>query len=110
MQNRIDELEQGIRKHLEHHENGCVYLSHLVDIEKSKQEMLFEEWAGNPPVEFENMREDEMSFWCWKAWQKATQIEREACAKACEDQATEPECPERAMYCAEAIRNRANYA
>jgi hypothetical protein len=30
--------------------------------------------------------------------------ERERCAKVCEDQANEPECPERAMYCAEAIR------
>ena len=30
--------------------------------------------------------------------------ERERCAKVCEDQANEPECTERAMYCAEAIR------
>lgn len=30
--------------------------------------------------------------------------ERERCATVCEDQANEPECTERAMYCAEAIR------
>ncbi len=27
---RITELEEGIRQHLTHHENGCTYLSHLV--------------------------------------------------------------------------------
>jgi hypothetical protein len=32
--------------------------------------------------------------------------EREACAKVCEEQAREPECPERAQYCADAIRSR----
>lgn len=32
--------------------------------------------------------------------------EREACAKVCEAQALLPECPERAAYCAEAIRAR----
>lgn len=32
--------------------------------------------------------------------------EREACAKVCEEQAREPECPERAQYCADAIRAR----
>lgn len=29
----------------------------------------------------------------------------EACAKVCDEQAKEPECPERAAYCAEAIRD-----
>ena len=29
---------------------------------------------------------------------------REQCAKACDAQADHPECPERAVYCAEAIR------
>lgn len=32
--------------------------------------------------------------------------EREACAKVCDQQAHEPECPERADYCAAAIRAR----
>jgi chromosome segregation ATPase len=27
---RVEALEDGIRQHLEHHENGCTYLSHLV--------------------------------------------------------------------------------
>jgi hypothetical protein len=33
-------------------------------------------------------------------------IEREECASICDKQAKEPECPERAMYCADAIRER----
>ena len=37
----------------------------------------------------------------WGRVQKAIKKEREACAKVCEDQANEPECPERAVYCAE---------
>lgn len=32
--------------------------------------------------------------------------EREACAMECEAQAEEPECAERAQYCADAIRMR----
>lgn len=46
---------------------------------------MFEEWAGNPPVEFPDMDKDPVSFWCWKAWQKATALEREACAQLCHD-------------------------
>jgi len=34
--------------------------------------------------------------------------EREACANVCDEQALEPECPERAKYCADAIRTRSN--
>lgn len=34
------------------------------------------------------------------------QHEREACAKVCEAQLNEGECPERAQYCADAIRAR----
>lgn len=33
--------------------------------------------------------------------------ERERCAQVCDRQASEPECPERARYCAEAIRAKA---
>jgi hypothetical protein len=36
------------------------------------------------------------------------EIEREACAAICDEQAKEPECPERAQYCADAIRDRSN--
>lgn len=32
--------------------------------------------------------------------------EREACAKVCDDQGNDSECPERATYCAAAIRAR----
>lgn len=32
--------------------------------------------------------------------------EREACAQVCDAQSREPECPERAAYCADAIRAR----
>ena len=35
-------------------------------------------------------------------------MEREACAALCDEQATAPECPERAAYCAAAIRERSN--
>ena len=38
----------------------------------------------------------------------AIKKEREECAKICEQQSLEPECPERAMYCADAIRMRSN--
>ena len=34
--------------------------------------------------------------------------EREACAMECEAQAEEPECPDRAQYCADSIRMRSN--
>ena len=36
--------------------------------------------------------------------------ERERCAKVCEAQAAEQECPERAQYCADAVRMRSNEA
>ena len=44
--------------------------------------------------------------WERYAWEMATTIEREACAKLCDEQAKLPECPERAKYCADAIRSR----
>lgn len=41
-------------------------------------------------------------------WEAVAQAVREAvieeCAKVCDEQAALPECPERATYCAEAIR------
>jgi len=36
---------------------------------------------------------------------KVQDMQREKDAKICDEQANEPECPERAQYCAEAIRN-----
>lgn len=41
-------------------------------------ERKFEEWAGNKPVEFPDMDKDPVSFWCWKAWQKATELAHQA--------------------------------
>ena len=35
---------------------------------------------------------------------EAVAVDRERCAAICDVQAAEPECPERAAYCAEAIR------
>jgi hypothetical protein len=43
-----------------------------------------------------------------QAWEAAVKFEREACAQTCEEQTIEPECPERAQYCADAIRMRSN--
>jgi len=40
----------------------------------------------------------------WKSWQASRKVAMEDAAKICDEQATEPECPERAVYCAEAIR------
>lgn len=40
------------------------------------------------------------------AVREAVRVEREACAQICDEQANDPECPERAKYCAEAIRAR----
>ena len=39
---------------------------------------------------------------------EAVLAEREACAQVCDAQADEPECQERAEYCADAIRMRSN--
>ena len=45
--------------------------------------------------------------WCISlAVKEAVEKEREECARVCDEQAKEPECPERAAYCAEAIRAR----
>lgn len=44
--------------------------------------------------------------WLARFAEKIADIEREACAKLCDDQISEGECPERAAYCAEAIRAR----
>lgn len=70
----------------------------------------FEEWAGNKPVEFPDIDKDPTSFWCWKAWQKATEIEREACASMCESQtegfAATSTWDEAALACARSIRAR----
>lgn len=40
-------------------------------------------------------------FW---AWQAAIQHARDVAVKVCEEQAKKPECPERAIYCADAIK------
>lgn len=40
----------------------------------------------------------------WRTWQAATAAALERAALVCDEQAKEPECPEHATYCAEAIR------
>lgn len=63
----------------------------------------FEKWAKDACI-----RSD---LGAWEAWQAraaltAPQWEAiiEECARICDEQAKEPECPERAQYCADAIR------
>lgn len=46
---------------------------------------------------------DEVQY-AWRTWQAATNTALERAALVCDEQAKEPECPERATYCAEAIR------
>lgn len=41
----------------------------------------------------------------WVAWQASREQALEEAAQACIEQQQEPECPERAAYCAEAIRS-----
>lgn len=57
-----------------------------------------------------NQQADEFNQWCSLSLDEklefAQKLEREACAKLCDKQAREPECPEREKYCAEAIRAR----
>ena len=48
---------------------------------------------------------DDFRVWVRAALLEYGQIVREECAKACDRQASLPECPERATYCADAIRN-----
>lgn len=40
----------------------------------------------------------------WWGFHAAIQHARDVAVKACEEQAKEPECPERAIYCADAIK------
>lgn len=40
----------------------------------------------------------------FRSWKAAIQHARDVAVKACEEQAKEPECPERAIYCADAIK------
>lgn len=47
-----------------------------------------------------------MDAWLRANVAAAVMAEREECAKVCDQQAHEPECPERATYCADAIRAR----
>lgn len=60
------------------------------------------DWWNRPATEVEEA--------CAMAYQAGVIVEREACAKVCDEQANEPECPERAAYCADAIRARGSCA
>ena len=74
---------------------------------KDEQRQQFEAWSGNAPVEFDSIDKDQVSFWCWKAWQKAVEHEREACAKVC-DTVLEESQNIAASVCAGRIRMRGN--
>lgn len=70
--------------------------------------MTFEQWwheigSGLLPADNEDRKEYVM-----RVAKLASEAEREACAKVCDAQSIEPECPERAQYCADAIRKRSN--
>ncbi len=63
------------------------------------------------PTEYDDMDACDQAQWkavAEAAWRASAAAEREACAAICDEQAKEPECPERAKYCAEAIRSAAN--
>jgi len=75
----------------------------------------FEAFISAPPFEMPIERFDDRSAWpggytelevdlAWQAYQAATDAALERAAEVCDEQAKEPECPERATYCAEAIR------
>ncbi len=51
---------------------------------------------------------DELREFARLVWQAAIQHARDVAVKACEEQAKEPECPERAIYCADAIKEALN--
>jgi len=61
--------------------------------------MTFDEWRDT--YSKHGMMNEAMARAAWDA-------AIEACAKVCDEQALEPECPERAKYCADAIRTRSN--
>lgn len=61
--------------------------------------MRFEEWKKT---------QDDGYLCARHVWEAAQKLEREACALVCDVQAMEPECPERAKYCADSIRARSN--
>lgn len=81
-------------------------------IEKLREALSVVMWfVPNHPTVPENKRRFDILKEALAIPTDSTQIlaevrraERERCAKVCEDQANEPECTERAMYCAEAIR------
>lgn len=54
----------------------------------------------------ENMSKEDLIGWIGELEEvrEATGLALEKAAGVCDDQANEPECPERATYCAEAIR------
>lgn len=58
----------------------------------------------NVPVEHVQFAMPTSSASIESALSAARAEERERCAMVCDAQSTEPECPERAAYCAEAIR------
>lgn len=67
---------------------------------------IYTEWVS--PTERKNMTIPVTPEQVVKFAELVAAAEREACAKICDAQADEPECAERAEYCADAIRMRSN--
>jgi len=46
----------------------------------------FRKWAADEGLFFGDIKIEEhpITEWAWRAWKRATKIENEACAKACE--------------------------
>lgn len=71
---------------------------------KTLGQIAYEAWHGYAPTP-EDWPECDKMVIKWESVARAVALE---CAKVCESQAVEPECPERAQYCADAIRMRSN--
>lgn len=63
----------------------------------------FEKWAEKFAWFGRDGKTEALEIW-EAAWQASRKQALEEAAKVCDEQDSEPECPERAAYCAEAIR------
>jgi hypothetical protein len=70
----------------------------------------FNQWWDSSYTLQNNQYEPETPvWWAWEAWKAATKVEREACAKVCDDINAEYGGEDvLATWCAKAIRARSN--
>lgn len=77
----------------------------------------FRRWAADEGLFFGDVKIEEhpITEWAWRAWQRSTTIEREACAKVCEETNDGFDREVRGLHknptpesCADAIRMRSN--